>query len=73
MLTKLTPAVQAKECVWQPSVGYKGLLVLSKLWVLLPELTFQKLKLTEPLLAVLDQETAVVFTPFATSWLLTSR
>lgn len=67
VLPELTPAVQAKERLWQPPVGDKGLLEFLQFRVLLPELLFQRTKLTESLLAVLNQETAVVFTPVATS------
>lgn len=67
MLPELTPAMQAEERAWQPQVGDEGLLEFRQFRVRLPELFLQLAKLTESLLAVLDQETAVVFTPSATS------
>lgn len=73
MLPKLTPAVQAKEGFWQPPVGGKGLLELCQFRVLLPELLLQQTKLAKSFLAVLDQETAVVFTSAAVSLALASR
>ena len=73
VLAELAPPVEAKERFRQPQVGTKGLLVFLQFRVFLPELLLQKTKLSEPFLAVLDQETAVVFTPVATSLLLASR
>jgi len=73
VLAELPPAVQAEERVGQPSVYGKGFDVFSELGMLLPELLFQRLECSDPLAAVLDQETAELFTTLATSRLAAAR
>jgi hypothetical protein len=67
MLTELPPAMQAEEGVRQPLMDREGFGVVDQLGMLLPKLLFQRLERLDPLVPVVDQETAELFTTLATS------
>lgn len=67
MLPELASPVQPEESVCQIPVGRKGLCKTLELGVLLAKLFLESFEGSQPLLAVLDQETAELFTSWAIS------
>lgn len=66
-LTDLPPAMKPEEPINQPQKLRRGLFEADKFWMLLAELFLEKTESSNPLLPVVDQETAVFFTSFAIS------
>ena len=73
MLAELTPAVQAKERSGQPLMYGVRFDVPFKQRVLLTELGLKGAQPSQALVPILNQETAVVFTPLATVCSATAR